>query len=39
MSTLTRRGYRQPFTDMVEWLEAPLALIRPVAGHPMPVED
>jgi HSP20 family protein len=39
MSTLTRRDYRKPFTDIVEWLEAPLALIRPVAGHPMPVED
>ena len=39
MSTLTRRDYRQPFTDMVEWLEAPLALLRPAAGHPMPVED
>jgi hypothetical protein len=24
---------------MAESLEAPLALIRPAAGHPMPVED
>jgi HSP20 family protein len=39
MSTLTRRDYRQPFADIVRWLEAPMALIRPVAGHPMRIED
>jgi HSP20 family protein len=39
MSTLTRRDYRQPFTEMIDWLEGPLALIRSAAGHPMRVED
>jgi HSP20 family protein len=39
MSTLTRRDYRGPFGDMVEWLEAPWTILRPVAGHPMRVED
>lgn len=39
MSTLTRRDYRQPFADIFDWLEAPLTLIRPMAGHPIRVED
>jgi HSP20 family protein len=39
MSTLTRRDYRGPFGEMVDWLEAPLTILRPVAGHPMRVED
>jgi len=39
MSTLTRRDHRQPFAEMLDWLEAPRALIRPLAGHSMPVED
>jgi HSP20 family protein len=39
MSTLTRRDYRGPFGDVVDWLEAPWTILRPVAGHPMRVED
>jgi HSP20 family protein len=39
VSTLTRRDYRGPFGDMVEWLEAPWTILRPVTGHPMRVED
>lgn len=39
MSTLTRRDYRGPFGDMVEWLEAPWTLLRPTTGHLMRVED
>jgi len=39
MSTLTRRDYRGPFGDMVEWLESPWTLLRPLAGHPIRVED
>ena len=38
MSTLTRRAHRQPFADVFGWLEGPLGLIRPAAGHPMLVE-
>ena len=38
MSTLTRRAHRKPFADVFGWLEAPLGLIRPVAGHPMQAE-
>jgi HSP20 family protein len=39
MSTLTRRDYRGPLGDMVEWLETPWAAFRPVAPNPMRVED
>jgi len=39
MSTLTRRDYRSPLGDMVEWLEAPWAALRPVAPSPMRLED
>jgi HSP20 family protein len=39
MSTLTRRDYRGPFGDMVDFLEAPWTVLRPIAGHPMRVED
>jgi HSP20 family protein len=39
MSTLTRRDYRGPFGDMVDWLEAPWAMLRPATGHVMRVED
>ncbi len=39
MSTLTRRDYRGPFGDMVDWLEAPWTLLRPTTGHLMRVED
>ena len=38
MTTLTRRD-RGPIGEMVDWLEAPWAVLRPVAGHPMRVED
>lgn len=39
MSTLTRRDYRGPFGDMIDWLETPWTVLRPVTGHPMRVED
>lgn len=39
MSTLTRKDYRGPFGDMVDWLEAPWAMLRPTVGHLMRVED
>jgi HSP20 family protein len=39
MSTLARRDYRGPFGDMVDWLEAPWTILRPIASHPMRVED
>jgi len=39
MSTLTRRDYRSPFGDMVEWLESPWTLLRPIGGHPIRVEE
>ena len=39
MSTLTRRDYRGPFGDMVDWLEAPWTMLRPATGHLMRVED
>ncbi len=39
MSTLTRRDYRGPFGDMVDWLEVPWTLLRPTTGHLMRVED
>jgi HSP20 family protein len=39
MSTLTRRDCRGPLGEMVDWLEAPWAVLRPVTGHPMRVED
>lgn len=39
MSTLTRRYYRRPFGDMIEWLEAPWTLLRPATGNFMRVED
>jgi HSP20 family protein len=39
MSTLTRRDYRGPLGDMVDWLEAPWTMLRPTAGHLMRVED
>jgi hypothetical protein len=35
MSTLTRRDIRGPFGDMVDWLETPWTMLRPIAGHPM----
>jgi HSP20 family protein len=40
MSALTRRDYRGPLGEMFDWLEAPWAVLRPVAGHhPIRVED
>ena len=39
MSTLARREYRGPFADMVDLLEAPWTVLRPITAHPMRVED
>ena len=39
MSMLTRRDYRGPFGDMVDWLEAPWSALRPLSGHLIRVED
>jgi hypothetical protein len=39
MSTLALRDYRGPFADMIDFLEAPWTLLRPVSGHPVRVED
>jgi HSP20 family protein len=40
MSTLTRRDYRGPFVDIVDWLESPWTVLRPAASHhPMRMED
>jgi HSP20 family protein len=39
MGTLTHRDYRGPLGEMADWLEAPWAVLRPMAGHPMRVED
>jgi HSP20 family protein len=38
MSTLTRRDYRGPFVDIIDWFESPFTVLRP-GGHPMRVED
>jgi HSP20 family protein len=38
MSTLARRESR-PFMDILDWLEVPWTVVRPIAGHPMRVED
>ena len=39
MSTLTRRDYRGPFVDFVDWLESPWTILRSGAGNPIRVED
>jgi HSP20 family protein len=39
MSTLTRRDYRGPLADIVDWLEAPWTMLRPTTGHLMRMED
>ena len=39
MSTLTRRDYRGPFMDIIDWIESPWTVFRPVASQPMRVED
>jgi len=38
MSTLAHRD-RGPFTDMIDFLEAPWTFLRPASGHPVRVED
>jgi hypothetical protein len=38
MATLVRREARGPL-DIFDWLEAPWTILRPVAGHPVRVED
>lgn len=38
MSTLAHRD-RGPFGDMIEWLEAPWAVLHQSTAHPMHVED
>ena len=39
MSTLTRRDYRGPFVDIIDWIESPWTVLRPGASQPMRVED
>jgi HSP20 family protein len=39
MSALTRRENRGPLGDMIDWLEAPWTVLRPITGHPIRVED
>lgn len=38
MSTLTRKDYRGPFVDVIDWLESPWTVLRWAGGHPMRVE-
>jgi HSP20 family protein len=38
VSTITRRSTHGPFEEIFDWLESPLALVRP-ASHSMKVED
>ena len=38
MSTITRRSTHGPFEEIFDWLESPLALVRP-ASHSMRIED
>jgi hypothetical protein len=39
MSTLTRKDYRGPFVDIIDWLESPWTVVRPAGSHPVRVED
>jgi HSP20 family protein len=39
MSTLVRRDYRGPLGEALDWLEVPWTVLRPIARHPMRVED
>jgi HSP20 family protein len=39
MSMLTRRDYRSQLEDVVDWLEAPWAMLRPGMSHMMRLED
>jgi HSP20 family protein len=38
MATLARRDTRGPL-DFFDWLETPWTVLRPVAGHPVRIED
>jgi HSP20 family protein len=39
VNAITRKSHRGPFTDIFDWLESPLAVVRPLAGNPLAVED
>ncbi|MGO8887688.1 MAG: Hsp20/alpha crystallin family protein [Streptosporangiaceae bacterium] len=39
MSTLTRKDIRGQFPDLLDWLESPLAALRPFAPQPIRIED
>lgn len=39
MSTLTRRNNHTPTVGLADWLELPLTLMWPLAGHSVRVED
>ncbi len=39
MGTLTRKDYRGPVGEVVDWLEGPWAVLRPMTGHPLRVEE
>jgi HSP20 family protein len=39
MSAFARREHQGPFADVIDFLEAPWAFLRPVPGHPVPVEE
>ena len=39
MSTLTRRDYRSTPVDLLDWLESPLTMLRPMSAQTMRVED
>jgi HSP20 family protein len=38
MATLTRRDARGPL-ELLDWLEVPWTVLRPVGGHPVRIED
>jgi HSP20 family protein len=39
MSTPTRRHSGGPLLDLIDWLETPLTVLSPLAGHPLRVES
>jgi HSP20 family molecular chaperone IbpA len=39
MSALTGRDYRGPFVDLLDWLESPLTMLRPISAQAMRIED
>jgi HSP20 family protein len=39
VNAITQKSRRAPFTDIFDWLESPLGLIRPITGNFLPVED